>query len=80
MVSDIKEHKVRVYENRLLRGIFGPKMDEVMGRWRKLHNKGLHNLYSLPSIIRTNKQIRMRWAVHVSRMGEKRTVYRLLVR
>jgi hypothetical protein len=66
-----EEHKLRV---------FGPKRDEVMGGWRKLHNKELHNLYSLPSIIRTIKSRRMRWAGHVARMGEKRKMYRLFVR
>jgi hypothetical protein len=56
-----------------------PKRDGVPGRWRKLHNEGLHNLYSSPSIIRIIKSRRMRWAGHVARMGEKRDVYRLLV-
>jgi hypothetical protein len=68
-----------VFENRVLRRIFGPKRDGVMGGWRKLHNEELHNLYSLPSIIRIIKLSRMRWAGHVARMGEKRNVYRLLV-
>jgi hypothetical protein len=68
-----------VLENRVLRRIFGPKRDGVMGRWRKLHNEELHNLYSLPSIIRIIKSRRMRWAGHVARMGGKRNVYRLLV-
>jgi hypothetical protein len=53
----------------MLRRIFGPKRDEVTGEWRKLHNKGLHNLYSSPSIIRIIKSRRMRWAGHVARMG-----------
>jgi hypothetical protein len=68
-------------ENRLrvLRRIFGPKRDEVTGKWRKLHNKELHDLYSWPSIIRIIKSQRMRWAGHVTRMGEKRKAYRLLV-
>jgi hypothetical protein len=61
-----EEHKVRVFENRVLRRIFGPKRDGVMGWWKKLHNVELHNLYSSPSIIRIR---RMRWAVHVARMG-----------
>jgi hypothetical protein len=67
-----------MFENRVLRRIFGPKRDGVMGGWRKLHNEELHNLYSLPSVIRIIKSRRMRWVGHV-RMGEKRNVYRLLV-
>jgi hypothetical protein len=58
-----------VFENRLLRKIFGPKRDEVIGRLRKLHNEELHNLYSSPDIIRMIKSRRMRWAGHVVRMG-----------
>jgi hypothetical protein len=58
-----------VFENRVLRRIFGPKRDEVTGGWRKLHNEELHNLYSSPSIIRMIKSRRMRWAGHVVRMG-----------
>jgi hypothetical protein len=69
-----------VFENRVLRRIFGPKRDGVMGGWRKLYNEVLHNLYSSPSIITIIKSRRMRWAGHVARMGEKRNVYRLLVR
>jgi hypothetical protein len=69
-----------VFENRVLRRIFGPKRDEVTGEWRKLHNKELHDLYSSPSIIRIIKSRRMRWADHVARMREKRNAYRLLVR
>jgi hypothetical protein len=72
-------HKLRVFENRVLRRIFGPKRDGVTGGWRKLHNEELHNLYSLPSIIIIIKSRRMRWVRHVARMGEKRNVYRLLV-
>jgi hypothetical protein len=59
--------------------IFGPKRDEVMGNWRKLHNEELHNLYSSPNIIRMIKSMRMRWAGHVSRMGEKKNAYRILM-
>jgi hypothetical protein len=59
--------------------IFELKRDEMSGGWRKLHNKELHDLYSLPCIIRIIKLRRMRWAGHVARMGEKRAVYRLLV-
>jgi hypothetical protein len=69
-----------VFENRVLRGIFGPKRDEVMGEWRKLRSEELRDLYSSPSIIRIIKSRRMRWAGHIARMGEKRTAYRLLVR
>jgi hypothetical protein len=72
-----EEHKLRVFENRVLRRIFGPKRDRVMGGWRKLHNEELHNLYSLPSIIRIIKSMRMRWVGRVARMGEKRNIYRL---
>jgi len=67
-----------VFENRVLRGIFGPKRDEVTGEWRKLHNEELNDLYS-PNIVRVIKTRRMRWAGHVARMGEKRDVYRVLV-
>jgi hypothetical protein len=63
----------------LLRRIFGPKRDEVMGDWRKLHNEELHNLYSSPNIIRMIKSRRMTWAGQVARMGETRNVYRTLV-
>jgi hypothetical protein len=74
-----EEHKLRVFENRVLRRIFGPKRDGVTGGWRKLHNEELHNLYSSPSIIRIIKSRRMRWVGHMARMGEKRNVCRLLV-
>jgi hypothetical protein len=60
-----------VFENRLLRRIFGPKRDEVMGDWRKLHSEELHNLYSSPNIIRTINSRRMRCAGHVARMGRR---------
>jgi hypothetical protein len=66
-----EEHRLRVFENRILRRIFGPMRDEVMGGWRKLHNEELHNLYSSPSIIRMIKSRRMRWAVHVARIGRR---------
>jgi hypothetical protein len=68
-----------VFENRVLRGIFRPKMDEVTGEWRKLHHGELHNLYLSPDIIRQIKSRRMRWAGHVARMGEGRNVYRVSV-
>jgi hypothetical protein len=62
----------------VLRKIFGPKRDEVIGGWRKLHDEELHNFYCSPSIIRIIKSKRMRWAGHVARMGAKRNAYRLL--
>jgi hypothetical protein len=68
-----------VFENKVLRRIFGPKMDEVTGGWRKLHNEELRDLYSSPSTIRIIKSRRMRWAAHVATMGEKRNAYMLLV-
>jgi hypothetical protein len=68
-----------VFENRVLRRIFGPKRDEVTGEWRKLYNEELRDLCSSPSIIIIMKSRRMRWADHVARMGEKRNAYRLLV-
>jgi len=68
-----------VFENRVLRRIFGLKRDEVTGEWRKLHNEELNDLYSPPSIVRVIKSRRMRWAGHVARMGERRGVYRVLV-
>jgi hypothetical protein len=64
-----EEHRLRAIENRVLRRLFGPKRDEVTGGWRKLHNEGLHGLYSSPSIVRMIKTRRMRWAGHVTRMG-----------
>jgi hypothetical protein len=74
-----EEHRLRVFENKVLRRIFGPARDEVTGEWRKLHNGELHNLYSSPDIIRQIKSRRMRWAGHVACMGEGRNVYRVLV-
>jgi hypothetical protein len=68
-----------VFENRVLRRIFGPKRDEVTGEWRKLHNEELLNLYSSPDIITQVKLRRMRWAGHIARMGEERKVYKVLV-
>jgi hypothetical protein len=74
-----EEHRLRVFENRVLRKIFGPMRDEVTGGWRKLYNGELRDLYSSPSIIRIIKSRRMRWAGHVARMGEKRNASGLLV-
>jgi hypothetical protein len=68
-----------VFENKVLRRIFGPKRDEVTGGWKKLHNEELHDLYSSPNIIRIIMSGRIRWGGHVARMGEKRNAYRLLV-
>jgi hypothetical protein len=68
-----------VFENRVLRRIFGPKRDEVTRKWRKLHSEELHNLYSSPDIIRQVKSRQMRWAGHVACMGEERKVYKVLV-
>jgi hypothetical protein len=73
-----EEHRLRVFENRVLRKIFGPKMEED-GSWRKLHSDELHDLYSLPNIVRVIKSRRMRWAGHVALMGEGRGAYRVLV-
>ena len=74
-----EERRLRVFENRVLRRIFGSKRDEVTGGWRKLHNEELRDLYSLPNIVRVVKSRRMRWAGHVARMGEGRGVHRVLV-
>jgi len=67
-----EERKLRVFENMVLRRIFGPRRDEVTGEWRRLHNKELNDLYSSPNIVRVIKSRRMRWAGHVARMGEER--------
>jgi hypothetical protein len=74
-----EERTLRVFWNRVLRRIFGPKRDEVTGEWRGLHYKELYAVYSSPNIIRVIKSRRMRWAGHVARMGERRGVYRALV-
>jgi hypothetical protein len=74
-----EEHRLRVFENRVLMRIFGPKRDGLLGGCRKLSNEELHNLYYSPSIIRIIKSRRMRWAGHVARIGEKRNMYSLLV-
>jgi hypothetical protein len=75
-----EEHGLSLFENRVLRRIFGPKRHEVTGQWRKLHSGELHNLYSSPDIIRQIKLTRMRWVGHVACMGEAKNVYRVLVR
>jgi hypothetical protein len=74
-----EEHRLRVFENKVLRRIFGPNRDEVTGGWRKLHNEELRDLYSSPSLVRIIESRRMRWADQVARMGEKTNAYRLLV-
>jgi hypothetical protein len=74
-----EEHRLRMFENMVLKRIFGPKRDEVTGKWRKLHNEDLHDLYSSPNIIRIMKSRRMRWAGHVARIRDKRNSYRLLL-
>ena len=73
------ERKLRVFDNMVLRRIFGLRRDEVTGEWRRLHNEELNDLYSLPDTVRVIKCRRMRWAGHVARMGEERWVYRVLV-
>jgi hypothetical protein len=74
-----EEHRLRVFENRVLRRIFGPQRDEVRGGWRILHNKELHGLYSSTGIVRVIKARRMRWAGHVARLVEVRCAYNILV-
>ena len=68
-----------MFENKVLRRIFGPRRDEVRGDWRRLHNEELNNLYCSPIIVRMIKSRRRRWAGHVARMGEERGAYRVLV-
>jgi len=74
-----EERKLRVFENMVLRRIFGPRREEVTGEWRRLHNEELNDLYSSPNIVRVIKSRRIRWAGHVARVGEEREVYRVLV-
>jgi len=74
-----EEMKLSVFENMVLRRIFGPRRDEVTGDWRRLRNEELNDLYSSPSIVRVIKSRRMRWAGHVARMGEEMGAYRVLV-
>ena len=74
------EKYISLYIYICLRRVFSPKRDEVTGKWRKLHNEELSDLYSLPNIVRLVKSRRVRWAGHVARMGEGRVVHRVLVR
>ena len=74
-----EERRLRVFEHRVLRRLFGSKRDEVKWEWRKLHNEELSDLYSSPNIVRVIKSRRMRWAGHVARMGEGKNMYRVLV-
>ena len=74
-----EEHRLRVFKNRVLRRIFGPKWDGVTGEWRKLHNEELNDLYSSPNIVRLIKSRRMRLAGHVARVEEGRGVHKVLV-
>ena len=74
-----EERRLRVFENRVLRRIFGSKRDEVTGEWKKLHNEELNNLYSSPNIVRVIKSRRMRWAGHAASIGERRGSSRVLV-
>jgi hypothetical protein len=71
--------RLKLFEDRVLRRIFGPKWDEVTGEWRKLHNDDLNDLYSSPKVVRVNKSRRTRWAGHVARMRERRVVCRVFV-
>ena len=74
-----EEHRLRVFENKVLRKIFGAEKDEIAGEWRKFHNAELHACYSSPNIIRSLKSRRLRWAGHVARMEQSRNAYRVLV-
>ena len=74
-----EERRLRVFENRVLRRIFGPKRDKVTGDWRKLHSEELNDLYCSPNIVWVIKSRSLRWAGHIARVGERRGVYRVLV-
>ena len=74
-----EERRLRVFENKVLRRISGPRRDEVTGDWRRLHNEEINDLYTSPNIVRLKKSRRMRWVGHVTRMGEERGVYSVLV-
>jgi hypothetical protein len=75
----MQEQRLRVFENRVLRRIFGPKRQEVAGGWRRLHNEELHNLQLSPKIIRLVKSRRIRWTEHIARMGKVRNANSILV-
>jgi hypothetical protein len=75
----MEEHRLRMFENRMLRRIFGPKREEGAGGWRRLHSEQFHNLYASPNIIRVNKSTMMGLAGHVARMGAMRTAHHILV-
>ena len=79
MLTLREEMKLRVFENMVLRRIFGPRIEEVTGEWRRLHNEELNDMYCSPNIVWVIKLKRMRWARHVARMGEERGVCRVLV-
>ena len=72
-----EERRVRVFESRVLRRIFGPKRDKVTGEWRKLHNEELNDLYSSPNIVRVIKPRRLRWTGHMAHIGERRGIHRV---
>jgi hypothetical protein len=74
-----EEQRLRAFENRVLRRIFGPKRDETTGEWRRLHNEELNDLYLSPNSIRVINSRKMRWTGHVARVGENRGAYRILV-
>ena len=74
-----EERRLRVFENRVLRRMYGPKRDEITREWRKLHDEELNNLYFSPDLVRAIKSRRMRWVGHVAHMGERRGIYRVLV-
>jgi len=74
-----EERKLSVFENRVLRRIFGHRRDEVTGEWRRLHNEELNDLFSSPNVVRVINSRRMKWAEHVARMGEERGIYRVFV-
>ena len=74
-----EKRRLRLFENKVLRRIFGPKRGEVAGEWRKLHNEELNDQSSAPNVVRVIKSKRMRWAGHVARVGERKGVYRVLV-